>query len=40
MSKLTLHEVQCFAAVARAGSFQAAASTLHRTHPTVFAAVR
>ena len=40
MSKFTLHELQCFDAVAREGSFQAAADKLHRTHPTVFAAVR
>jgi DNA-binding transcriptional LysR family regulator len=40
MSDFTLHELQCFDAVARAGSFQAAADRLHRTHPTVFAAVR
>jgi DNA-binding transcriptional LysR family regulator len=40
MSKFTLHELQCFDAVAGAGSFQAAAARLHRTHPTVFAAVR
>jgi DNA-binding transcriptional LysR family regulator len=32
--------LQCFDAVACAGSFQAAADKLHRTHPTVFAAVR
>jgi DNA-binding transcriptional LysR family regulator len=40
MSKFTLHALQCFDAVAREGSFQAAADGLHRTHPTVFAAVR
>jgi DNA-binding transcriptional LysR family regulator len=40
MSKFTLHELQCFDAVARGGSFQAAADQLHRTHPTVFAAIR
>jgi DNA-binding transcriptional LysR family regulator len=40
MSKFTLHELQCFDAVACVGSFQAAADKLHRTHPTVFAAVR
>jgi hypothetical protein len=32
-----LHELQCFDAAATAGSFQAAADKLHRTHPTVFA---
>lgn len=40
MSEFTLHELQCFDAVAHEGSFQAAADRLHRTHPTVFAAVR
>src|ERR1700674_612970 len=40
MSEFTLHELQCFDAVAHAGSFQAAGDRLHRTHPTVFAAVR
>jgi DNA-binding transcriptional LysR family regulator len=39
MSRYTLHALQCFAAVVREGSFQAAATRLHRTHPTVFAAV-
>src|SRR5262249_46095915 len=39
MRNFTLHELQCFDAVAREGSFQAAADRLHRTHPTVFAAV-
>jgi DNA-binding transcriptional LysR family regulator len=39
MDKFTLHELQCFDAVASEGSFQAAAEKLHRTHPTVFAAV-
>jgi DNA-binding transcriptional LysR family regulator len=40
MRNFTLHELHCFDAVAREGSFQAAADKLHRTHPTVFAAVR
>jgi DNA-binding transcriptional LysR family regulator len=40
MSEFTLHELRCFSAVAHEGSFQAAADKLHRTHPTVFAAVR
>jgi DNA-binding transcriptional LysR family regulator len=40
MSDFTLHELRCFDAVAREGSFQAAADKLRRTHPTVFAAVR
>jgi DNA-binding transcriptional LysR family regulator len=40
MSDFTLHEISCFDAVASAGSFQAAAAKLHRTHPTVYAAVK
>ena len=39
MNEFTLHDVQCFDAVVRAGGFQAAASALHRSHPAVFAAV-
>ena len=39
MSEFTLHDLQCFDAVVRAGGFQAAAETLHRSHPAVFAAV-
>ncbi|MGB3432648.1 LysR family transcriptional regulator [Achromobacter sp.] len=39
MSEFTLHDLQCFDAVVRAGGFQAAAATLHRSHPAVFAAV-
>lgn len=39
MSEFTLHDLQCFDAVARAGGFQAAAAMLHRSHPAVFAAV-
>lgn len=39
MSEFTLHDLQCFDAVARTGGFQAAAATLHRSHPAVFAAV-
>src|SRR5438477_1585337 len=35
----TLHQLLCFDAVARAGSFQAAANGLRRSHPSVFAAV-
>jgi DNA-binding transcriptional LysR family regulator len=35
-----LHELRCFDAVARLGSFQAAATSLHRTHPSVFTAVQ
>jgi DNA-binding transcriptional LysR family regulator len=40
LSNLTLQQLQCFDAVATEGSFQAAAAKLHRTHPTVFAAVK
>ncbi|WP_051328742.1 LysR family transcriptional regulator [Geminicoccus roseus] len=36
---LKLHDLRCFDAVVRTGSFQAAAAALHRTHPSVFAAV-
>ncbi|MGH8079971.1 MAG: LysR family transcriptional regulator [Lysobacter sp.] len=39
MNAFTLHDLQCFDAVIRAGGFQAAASALHRSHPAVFAAV-
>lgn len=39
MSEFTLHDLQCFDAVVREGSFQAAAATLHRSHPAVFSAV-
>lgn len=39
MSESTLHDLQCFDAVVREGGFQAAAETLHRSHPAVFAAV-
>lgn len=39
MSGFTLHDLQCFDAVIRAGGFQAAAAALHRSHPAVFAAV-
>ncbi|OEZ61968.1 LysR family transcriptional regulator [Duganella sp. HH105] len=35
----TLHELACFLAVAELGSFQKAAAQLHRSHPSVFAAV-
>jgi len=34
-----LHDLRCFDAVVRLGSFQAAAEALDRTHPSVFAAV-
>ena len=39
MSAFTLHDLQCFDAVIRSGSFPAAADLLHRSHPAVFAAV-
>lgn len=39
MNAFTLHDLQCFDAVVRAGGFQAAAAALHRSHPAVFAAV-
>lgn len=39
MSAFTLHELQCFDAVVSEGGFQAAAERLHRSHPSVFAAV-
>jgi len=39
MSEFTLHDLQCFDAVVRAGGFQPAAAVLHRSHPAVFAAV-
>ncbi|SFL20042.1 LysR family transcriptional regulator [Lysobacter sp. cf310] len=39
MAEFTLHDLQCFDAVVRAGGFQAAAAALHRSHPAVFAAV-
>ncbi|MCW3480853.1 LysR family transcriptional regulator [Neisseriaceae bacterium JH1-16] len=39
MSDFMLHDLQCFDAVVKAGGFQAAAVTLHRSHPAVFAAV-
>ncbi|TQM36606.1 LysR family transcriptional regulator [Pseudonocardia cypriaca] len=39
MSSFTLHELQCFDAVVSDGGFQAAAERLHRSHPSVFAAV-
>ncbi|TIP02797.1 MAG: LysR family transcriptional regulator [Mesorhizobium sp.] len=39
MDGLKLHDLRCFDAVASRGSFQAAAHALHRTHPSVFAAI-
>ena len=40
MQHLTIQQLVCFDAVATAGSFQAAAAKLNRTHPTVFTAIR
>ena len=40
MDGLTLHQLHCFDAVVGAGSFQAAADRLGRTHPTIFTAVK
>ena len=40
MYEFTIQQLQCFDAVATEGSFQAAATKLHRTHPTVFTAVK
>ena len=40
MDGLTIHQLQCFDAVVSEGSFQAAATKLHRTHPTVFTAIK
>ena len=39
MDGVKLHDLRCFDAVASRGSFQAAAQALHRTHPSVFAAI-
>lgn len=39
MSSFTLHELRCFDAVVTDGGFQPAAERLHRSHPSVFAAV-
>src|SRR5450830_1128691 len=39
MIDFTFHDLQCFDAVIRAGGFQPAAAMLHRSHPSVFAAV-
>jgi DNA-binding transcriptional LysR family regulator len=39
MSRIKLHDLRCFNAVASAGSFQAAGMALNRSHPSVFAAV-
>jgi len=40
MDGLTIHQLLCFDAVVVEGSFQAAADRLHRTHPSVFTAVK
>jgi DNA-binding transcriptional LysR family regulator len=40
MNDPTLHQLVCFDAVVTEGGFQAAATKLHRTHPTVFSAVK
>ena len=40
MMNLTLYQLQCLDAVVRAGSFQAAAKRLNRSHPSVFAAIK
>jgi DNA-binding transcriptional LysR family regulator len=40
MDSLTIHQLLCFDAVVAEGSFQAAADKLHRTHPSVFTAVK
>lgn len=40
MNKFTLHALACFDAVVTEGSFQAAAAKLHRTHPTIYAAIK
>src|SRR5579862_6611181 len=39
MDGLKLHDLRCFDAVATEGSFQAGATVLNRSHPSVFAAV-
>ena len=36
----TIHQLQCFDAVVREGSFQAAAGKLHRAQPSIFLAVK
>lgn len=40
MSEPTLLQLQCFAALVEQGSFAAAAGHLHRTHPTIHAALK
>jgi DNA-binding transcriptional LysR family regulator len=40
MNAITIQQLLCFDAVVSEGGFQAASEKLHRTHPTVFAAVK
>jgi DNA-binding transcriptional LysR family regulator len=40
MDKMTLHQLRCFDAVVTKGGFQGGADQLHRSQPTVFAAVK
>ena len=40
MKDFVLHQLRCFDAVIRTGSFQAAADTLNRTHPSVYSATK
>src|SRR5580700_5673456 len=40
VDKVTLHQLRCFDAVVSEGGFQAGADALHRSQPTVFAAVK
>ena len=40
MKGVTIHQLRCFDAVVEEGGFQAAAEKLHRTHPTISAAVK
>jgi DNA-binding transcriptional LysR family regulator len=40
MSGFTLHELECLDAVVEEGSFQSAAKKLHRSHPSVHAAIK
>ncbi len=39
MNNFTLHHLRCFDAVIRAGSFQAAATEINRSHPSIHAAI-
>jgi DNA-binding transcriptional LysR family regulator len=40
MKGVTIHQLRCFDAVVAEGGFQAAATKLHRTHPTICTAVK